>query len=52
MDETLKEFLSEQFDCAIAAIFGDLADKPSSEVKVTADDLNAIVKKVAFYLDI
>lgn len=50
-DQTLKEFLLEQFGCAITAIYGDLADKPSSEVDVDVEELKAIAKKVAFYLD-
>lgn len=48
---TIYEKLLEEFGCAINAIFGDLADEEYDEEKVSKDDLMAIAKKVAFYLD-
>lgn len=48
---TVYEKLMEEFGCAITAVFGDLADEDYEDGKVTLDDLDAIKRKVAFYLD-
>lgn len=49
---TLKEKLIEEFGCAIEAVFGDVADQEAEYVEVSKEDLLAIAKKVAFYLDL
>ena len=48
---TIYEKLQEEFDCAIRAIFGDIANQDYEEDSVEKQDLIAIAEKVAFYLD-
>ena len=49
---TVNEKLMDEFGCAISAIFGDLEDEEYEEGKVSFDDLLAIARKVAFYMDL
>ena len=46
--------LMEEFGCAIKAEMGDIAEKEfnQEETPITKGDLNAIARKVAFYLDL
>lgn len=44
------EQLQEEFGCAVNAILGSKADE--KEFIITKEDLIAIAKKMAFYLDI
>lgn len=48
---SIYEKLIEEFGCAIVAVFGDKADEIFSTEKVEKGDLEAIARKVAFYLD-
>lgn len=52
MKKTVKEKLMVEFECAINAVFGSLAEKECDLVDIDARDLEAIKNKVAFYLDI
>ena len=51
---TIKDLLLIEFECAINAIFGDVADKEieASELceEVSKEDIDAIAKKVKFYV--
>ena len=51
---TIKELLMVEFECAINAVFGDVADKEiePSELcdEVSKEDIDYIVKKVKFYI--
>lgn len=49
---TVYDKLKEEFGCAIVAIFGDLADDEFDPEKVSAADIEAIARKVKFYLDL
>lgn len=49
---TLKEQLLQEFECAIEAIFGGDTDKEFNIEEIDANTLNAIARKVAFYLDL
>lgn len=49
---TVYEKLKEEFDCAILAIFGDLADDDFDLENISASDIDAIAHKVKFYLDL
>ena len=49
---TVKEKLLTELSCAIVAVYGDDADKEVEQVELTKEDLQAIAKKVAFYLDL
>lgn len=52
MKKTVKEKLMAEFECAINAVFGDIADKDCNLVDIDKADLEAIKNKVAFYLDL
>lgn len=47
---TEKEKLLKEFEAAINAILGDDADKDSEEVALREGDIDAIARKVKFYL--
>lgn len=47
---TVYEKLKEEFGAAIIAIYGDLADKEVEEVGIESSDIDAIARKVKFYL--
>ncbi len=49
---TVYEKLMEEFGAAITAVLGDQADKEMDEVELDVLDIEAIAKKVAFYLDL
>lgn len=49
---TVKEKLLQEFECAINAIYGDVADMDTEEVEITRSDLEAIKRKVLFYMDL
>lgn len=49
---TVYDKLKEEFGCAILAIFGDEADKEFENGSVSASDIDAIARKVKFYLDL
>lgn len=49
---TVRDKLIQEFDCAISAIFGEIEYEDYSETPVTRDDLMAIARKAAFYLDL
>lgn len=48
---TKKEKLMEEFECAINAVFGSLADEEYAS-DICAEDINAIAHKVKFYMDL
>lgn len=50
---TIREFLKTQFNCAIAAVLGDLEDLELDDEKVVIDDglIDEIAEKVKFYID-
>ena len=48
---TVKEKLLEELGCAIVAVFGDKADEEYNDDSIDREDLIAVAKKVAFYLD-
>jgi len=49
---TVKEKLIQEFGCAITAVFGDEADKETEDVEISKSDIEAIAKKVKFYMDL
>jgi len=49
---TIKEKLIQEFGCAITAILGDDADKEAEDVEISKADIDAIAKKVKFYMDL
>lgn len=49
---TVYEKLKEEFSCAIIAILGDGADNEFDPENISADDIEAIARKVKFYLDL
>ena len=53
---TLQEKLTQEFNAAIVAVLGDLADREydSEELKIAINkaDLQEIARKVAWYLDL
>ena len=49
---TVYEKLKEEFGCAIMAILGDMADNDFDPENIAADDIDAIARKVKFYLDL
>ena len=54
MNQTNKEKLLEEFEVAIVAIFGDLSDEEYNEdtdTDISAGDIDAIARKVKFYMD-
>lgn len=48
---SIREKLLEELGCAISAVLGDTEDEEFDN-NISKDDLNAIAKKVAFYLDL
>lgn len=46
------EKLKEEFGAAIMAVFGDGADEEFYPLTLTAADIDAIARKVKFYLDL
>lgn len=48
---TILERLTQEFQCAIFANYGAIANKEYDDDLVDYDNLIAIAKKVAFYLD-
>jgi len=48
---TIYEKLIEEFGAAIVAVYGDVADKDFSKELISNSDIDAIAKKVKFYLD-
>ena len=49
---TIQDKLMEELSCAIKAVYGSVADEEFDLEKVSREDLEAIAKKVAFYLDL
>ena len=49
---TVKEKLLKEYEAAISAVFGDLADKDYRDVQLIKSDLEEVSEKVAFYLDL
>jgi 2-methylcitrate dehydratase PrpD len=49
---TVYEKLKEEFGCAIMAILGDMADNDFDPENISASDIDAIARKVKFYLDL
>jgi hypothetical protein len=49
---TIAEKLQEEFNCAINAELGDVADQEYEEGSVSKEALSLIANKVAFYLDL
>ena len=49
---TVKEKLIQEFGCAITAVLGDEADKGTEDVEISESDIDAIAKKVKFYMDL
>ena len=49
---TVKEKLLQEYEAAINAVFGDIADYEADTVEIERGDLEAIKNKVAFYLDL
>jgi len=49
---TIKERLLQEYEAAINAVYGDLADKQEEEVNIKSGDIDSIGNKVKFYLDI
>ena len=49
---TVKKRLLDEFECAINAVFGDEAEQEFDDVEFTEADLDLIVKKVKFYMDL
>ena len=49
---TVKEKLLQELECAINAVYGDVADQDADEVEIEAADVEAIAKKTKFYLDL
>ena len=47
---TVKEKLLEEFEAAINAVYGDIADDEYTEDSITVNDIDAIRRKVLFYL--
>lgn len=50
--KTVRDRLIEEFDCAISAVLGSNEDKDEEKYQVDAADIDAIAKKVKFYLDL
>ena len=48
----VKERLLKEFECAINAALGDYADKEETEYVVDSADIDYIVHKLKFYLDL
>lgn len=48
--QSVKDKLLEEFGCAINAVLGYVAQEEFSTEKVEKGDLEAIARKVAFYL--
>ena len=51
---TVQEKLSQEFDCAIIAVLGDLAKEKydEEESEITKGEIISIAQKVLFYLDL
>ena len=49
---TIYEKLIEELGCAISAVYGGAEDEEYEDGKITKHDLDAIARKVAFYLDL
>lgn len=49
---TVKEKLIQEFGAAIVAVLGDNADLETEDYELDSGDLEAIHKKVLFYLDL
>ena len=51
-NRSVRDRLIEEFDCAITAVLGDNEEKDEQEYQVDASDIDAIAKKVKFYMDL
>lgn len=51
-EKTIRERLLEELDCAITAELGDNAEKDEKEYQVDASDIDAIAKKVKWYMEL
>ena len=49
---TVKEKLLQEFSAAISATYGELENADADRLEITASDINAIARKVKFYLDL
>ena len=49
---TVREKLMQEFEAAIEAVYGDVAEDDEEYVEIEAGDIDAIARKVKFYLDI
>lgn len=47
---TVREKLLQEFECAINAELGDLAERDVKEVRFLSGDIDAIARKVKWYL--
>ena len=48
---TIKEKLLQEFEAAISAVFGDIAEQEYNANEISASEIVAISQKVVFYLD-